>query len=185
MRYWDTWADSRSMKLSGWLPDFAWQFRLKVKKMLLVLSSLLGSDGGTATPAGPEAITDYTLEPGVSDGTLTLTINTNPDAGDSTTAGDGLGTITGYQWQPVDYPVWFSIGDGTPDAFTLASPILSGETNMYNIRALGFGGRAGTITTTASVVAPGVAVNIRYLYTTDEKQLYTSDEKKLIVLTPA
>jgi hypothetical protein len=134
-------------------------------------------------PAGPDAITLYTLDDDGDDGTLVFTVNTPPSAGDGAAAGDGLGSITGYQWRPeASYPVWFDLAGAGPH--TLSSPLLAGETLTPQFRALGYQGRAGAITTAASTTVPGAAVDVIYLVAADGDALFAADGKRLVVLVP-
>lgn len=135
------------------------------------------------TPAGPAAITSYTLVPGASDGTLTYTITGAPSAGDGAVAGDALGTITGYQWRPTDYPVWFPLTGLGPH--TLQSPLLPGESLTLQIRALGYQGRSGAITTTAAVTVTGAAVDIIYVVDADLNAVFSSSDKRVVTLVPS
>lgn len=146
-----------------------------------------GNEAATVTPppAGPSALTDVTVEPGSGDGEVDITIGSNPDAGDGAVAGDGLGTITGYQWRPLDYATWFSIGDGTPDTFTVGLPLLAGETVTLQLRALGFGGREGIASQHGPVTVTGDPVEIVWLYSNSDEQLYSEDDKRLFKLVPA
>jgi hypothetical protein len=136
----------------------------------------------TSAPAGADAIADFTIVAGA-DGELTYTIGTAPDAGDGAAAGDGLGTITEYQWRPADYPVWFDLG-ASIGAFTLGLPLLAGETLDIEIRALGYAGRGGAITTVTRTV-PGAALMPLWLYGDNDEPLYGDDDKRLFVLIPA
>lgn len=134
------------------------------------------------SPAGPAAITDYDLEDGANDGELDFTINTPPDGGDGAAAGDGLGSVTGYEWRPQNYPRWFSLAGEGPH--TLATPLLPGETLKLQFRALGYLGRAGAITTTADTTVPGAAVDVIYVVDADGNRVVNADGKQAVVLVP-
>ena len=99
-----------------------------------------GSGGSVTVPApsGPAAITDYDLVAGAEDGTLTLTINTPPSAGDSDTFGDGLGTVTGYQWRPeAGYAEWFDLASVLPERVGIGGTRFSGAgTKTLDIEAI-------------------------------------------------
>lgn len=123
-----------------------------------------GGFRAVAGPAGPAAIAAWSAVPGGAAGTVSLTITTLGAAGDGAVKGDGLGVITGLQYQYEGAFPWVSLGATAPGNWTLAWHLVPGESLRLRVRALGTGGRAGVPSAFQMVTVAGDAVNAVAIY---------------------
>jgi hypothetical protein len=62
--------------------------------------------------------------------------------------------------------------------------MLPGDNLPLQIRALGYQGRTGAITTTAPVLVPGTAVDVIYVVDSDLNAVFSSSGKRVVKLVP-
>lgn len=106
-------------------------------------------------PEGPGEITDWSVVPGVDNGTLVITFGMPlPSAGDAAYYGDGAGEILDLLWRVAGGDA-VSIGANYADSFTVDASAWEGETVNVSVAAVATAG-TGPWSDAQAAAVPGV-----------------------------